>query len=79
MGEDEVKQVAIEGTEYDAVRVTDGNGIGYIELRAPGSTEPIARINYHGLDQPMDVCTYGHSLPLPAVLWLIERGRDALA
>lgn len=53
--------------------------IGYIELRRPGSAEPLARINYHGPGTEMDVCTYGEPLPVPTVEWLIEMGRDKLA
>jgi hypothetical protein len=76
----ETKHITIDGIAYDADRITDGtHGIGYIELRMPGSKEPLARINYHGAHSPMDVCTYGAALPLPAVLWLIEKGTEKLA
>lgn len=77
--QNETKHITIDAVAYDADRITDGVGIGYIELRQPGSSEPLARINYHGPETPTDVCTYGVPLPLPAVRWLIEKGEEKLA
>jgi hypothetical protein len=77
--ENETKHITIDAVAYDADRITDAAGIGYIELRQPGSSEPLARINYQGPGTPMDVCTYGVPLPLPTVEKLIEMGREKLA
>jgi hypothetical protein len=77
--QNETKHITIDAVAYDADRITDGTGIGFIELRRPGSSEPLARINYHGPDTPMDVCTYGVPLPLPTVEWLLQAGREKLA
>jgi hypothetical protein len=77
--QNETKHITIDAVVYDADRITDGAGIGYIELRQPGSSELLARINYHGHDTPMDVCTYGKPLPLPTVEWLLQAGREKLA
>ncbi len=75
----ETKHVTLGDLEYEADRITDGtHGIGYIELRRPGSGEPLARINYHGPDTEMDLCTYGAPLPLSAIKWLIEKGEEKL-
>ena len=65
--QNETKTLSIAGITYDADRITDGAGIGYIELRRPGGGEPLARINYHGPGTEMDLCTYGNALPLSAV------------
>lgn len=76
----ETKHITIGAASYDGDRITDGtHGIGYIELRRTGSSEPLARINYHGSDTEMDLCIYGAALPLSAVEWLIEKGRRNLA
>lgn len=75
----ETKRQTIGGVEYDAERITDSAGIGYFELREPGSSVPMARINYHGPDRSMDVCTYGNALPMPAVAWLISRAESWLS
>ncbi len=77
--ENETKHIIIDGIAYDADRITDSAGIGFIELRQPGSNEPLVRINYHGPRTPMDVCAYGAPLPLPTVEKLIEMGREKLA
>jgi hypothetical protein len=75
----ETKIIDAGGIAYEADRITDGtHGIGYVELRQPGSSEPLARINYHGPGTEMDLCTYGAPVPLPAVKWLIETGGGAL-
>ena len=76
--QNETKTLSIAGIAYDADRVTDSAGIGYIELRRPGSSEPLARINYHGPGTEMDLCTYGNALPLSVVRWLLECGEYAL-
>lgn len=74
-----MKTIDVGGIAYEADRVTDGtHGIGYIELRRLDSSEPLARINYHGPGTEMDLCTYGAPLPLPAIKWLIEAGGGAL-
>lgn len=73
------RQFTIGAVEYDGDRILDADWLGYIELRRPGGTEPLARINYHGPGTPMDLCTYGQPLPLPAVEWLIEKGWEKLA
>ncbi|RMB39168.1 hypothetical protein C8J47_0131 [Sphingomonas sp. PP-F2F-G114-C0414] len=76
----ETKHLTLGKTAYEADRITDGtHGIGYIELRRPGSSEPLARINYHGPGTELDLCTYGTPLPMSAVEWLIEKGREKLA
>lgn len=75
----ETKTIDAGGIAYEADRITDGtHGIGYIELRRPGSSEALARINYHGPGTEMDLCTYGAPLPLSAIKWLIEIGDAAL-
>jgi hypothetical protein len=76
--ENETKTLRISGIAYDADRITDSAGIGYIELRRPGGEEPLARINYHGPGNEMGLCTYGNALPLSAVRWLLDRGEYAL-
>lgn len=73
------RQFTIRGIDYEGDRITDGTGRGYIELRRPGGTAPLARIHYHGPDREMDVCTYGEPLPVPTVEWLLMMGREALA
>lgn len=76
----ETKHLTLGKIPYEADRITDGtHGIGFIELRQPGSSEPLARINYHGPGTEMDLCTYGAPLPMTAVEWLIEKGREKLA
>lgn len=76
----ETKHIRLGTIDFEADRITDGtHGIGYIELRRPGSSEPLARINYHGPGTELDLCTYGAPLPLSAVEWLIEKGREKLA
>jgi len=54
-------------------------GLGYIELRDPDSGTPVARITYDGPDAPMEVTTFGATLPRPVVEWLLERADEALA
>lgn len=78
-GHDETRQVTIGSWLYDAVRVTGGTNCGYIELRGPRDGARVARITYHGLEQPMEVTTYGTALPRPVVEWLLERADEALA
>jgi hypothetical protein len=76
----ETKRITLGDLEYEADRITDGtHGIGYIELRQPGGSEALARINYHGPGTQLDLCTYGTPLPMMAVEWLIEKGREKLA
>jgi len=78
-GHDEIRHVTIGTWQYDALRVTDGNGLGYIELRQQGGGAPVARITYHGAERPMEVTTLGAPLPRPVVEWLLERADEALA
>lgn len=79
MGDNGIRFPVLGGVRYEAERVTWDNGRqGYIELRRPASTEPLARINYRGPVLPLEICTYGEPLPMPAVEWLIERAEYAL-
>jgi hypothetical protein len=78
-GHDEILHVTIGTWHYDAVRVTDDSGAGYIELREQGGGAPVARITYHGPDVGMDVTTYGAALPRPVVEWLLDRADWGLA
>jgi hypothetical protein len=80
MGGDEIKQITIaDHWHFAVVRVTDGKGLGYIELREPGSGTPVARITYNGPDAPMELATFGAALPRPVVEWLLAKADTALA
>ena len=74
----ETKHFTLDCIHYDADRIIDSAGIGYIELRWPGVEAPLARIHYHGNTVPMDVCTYGAPLPLPALEWLLAKAQSGL-
>lgn len=80
MGEDEIKQVTIHDRwHFAALRVTAGDGTGYIELREPDGGTPVTRIIYNGPDAPMELATFGAALPRPVVEWLLARADEALA
>jgi hypothetical protein len=79
MDDDGIRYPVLGGIRYEAERVTWNNARqGYIELRRPGCTEPLTRINYRGPALPLEICTYGEPLTMPAVEWLIDRTKWAL-
>lgn len=80
MGEDEIKQVSIHDRwHFAVVRVTAGDGTGYIELREPDGGTPVARITYNGPDAPMELAVFGGAVPRPVVQWLLDTADQWLA
>jgi hypothetical protein len=64
--------------KWDRFREPGEGGREYIEVVTPADQCVIARVYEARSNAPLEIVGFGHPLPLPLVLWMIQTGSEAI-